>query len=132
MTTLTIRDQSMTGNPLGELFLQIPSTKISVRELIKNRVFQEVKEANANVVAEFNSPSQVRTERGTHPAEAISPPMPPLTDWRVQFDKALTAFKTNRILILVDGDQVESLETELEVTASTEVNFLRLSMLMAE
>lgn len=47
-TTLTIRDEEMTGKTLHEFSLEFLTERITVRELIRSRVFQEVKDHNAN------------------------------------------------------------------------------------
>ncbi len=47
-------------------------------------------------------------------------------DWRKQFDVALEAFEANRILILVNERQAESLDEEIVVEPDTTVSFLRL------
>ena len=44
--TVTIRDESSTGNVYNEVQLQIPNEKITVRELIRERVYQEVQDFN--------------------------------------------------------------------------------------
>ncbi len=47
-------------------------------------------------------------------------------DWQKQFEVALEAFEANRILILVNERQVESLDEEIVVEPETQVTFLRL------
>ena len=45
--TLTIRDEEMSGRTISEFPLDFLSEHISIRELIRSRVYQEVKDHNA-------------------------------------------------------------------------------------
>ena len=51
-------------------------------------------------------------------------------DWKRQFDRAIQAFESNQILILVDDRQAESLDEEFAVDSRTSVTFLHLSLLV--
>ena len=53
-TTLLIRDEEPSGKAIREFELELPSKKIDVRELIRSRVFQEVKDFNARQAIQFN------------------------------------------------------------------------------
>ena len=50
-TSVIIRDESMSGETLGEMRVEFPSEQITVNELIRSRVYQEVKESNARAAA---------------------------------------------------------------------------------
>jgi hypothetical protein len=51
-------------------------------------------------------------------------------DWKQQFEQALEAFQNNGFLILIDDAQAESLDQEFLVTPSTEIGFVRLTILV--
>src|SRR5437870_3899414 len=51
--TLTIRDESAGGKTLHELTLDILTERITVRELIRSRVYQEVQDFNRKAPAHF-------------------------------------------------------------------------------
>ena len=51
-------------------------------------------------------------------------------DWNKQYEKALEAFRSNQIFILIDDHQAESLEEELTITSRMEVTFLKLTLLV--
>jgi hypothetical protein len=55
---------------------------------------------------------------------------PRTIEWKKQFDKAIEAFESNGIVILVDDKQVESLDEEIVIQPETRVSFLRLTMLV--
>lgn len=128
-TTLTIRDEEMTGKTVNEFSLEFPTERITVRELIRSRVFQEVKDHNAKQnQAEFQGLVQPtdteRTLNGFRLKKARQ------IDWKQQFEKAVQAFENNQVLILVNDRQTESLEEEIEVATDTSIAFLRLTLLV--
>ena len=60
--TLTIRDETATGDICNETPLEFPSERITVRELIRERVYQEVQDFNLAQDAQvfrdwFNQPT---------------------------------------------------------------------------
>ena len=44
--TLTVRDETVSGDVYHELPLEFPSERLTVRELIRERVYQEVQDFN--------------------------------------------------------------------------------------
>jgi hypothetical protein len=44
--TITIQDQTTTGKTTGELTLDVLTERLTVRELIRSRVYQEVQDFN--------------------------------------------------------------------------------------
>jgi hypothetical protein len=44
MPTITVRDETAAGRAEGELTLDFLTERVTVRELIRSRVFQEVKD----------------------------------------------------------------------------------------
>ena len=128
-TTLTIRDEEMSGKTLNEFSLDFLTERITVRELIRSRVFQEVKDYNAKQnQTEFRGLVQpTDTERTLNGFRLKKPRQ---IDWQEQFDKAIEAFEKNQILILVNDRQAESLEEEIQVATDTTVSFLRLTLLV--
>ena len=131
MVTISIRDESMNGETIRELDLEIPAEQISIEELIRSRVFQEVKESNARMASGNNepNPSVRRSEFEAllnGPRARSNPPV----EWQSQFEKALKAFRSNQVLILIDGEQANSLDQIVDVSTSTRISFLRLTMLM--
>lgn len=130
-TSLVIRDQSMCGETLREFTVELPSEKTTVRELIRSRVYQEVKESNVKAVS--TQPEPVVTVQPTDMELALNgsrfePPTP--ADWKTQFEKALDAFTSNQIMVFVDDRQAHSLDEIVEINSATKISFLRLTMLM--
>jgi hypothetical protein len=124
---LTIRDEEMNGETLNEFALDFLTEQITVRELIRSRVYQEVKDHNTK-------PNQTNFRGLVQPTDAERTlngyrlKQPRQIEWKAQFEKAVEAFKKSQILILVNGRQLDSLEDEIEVGPETTVTFLRLTL----
>lgn len=123
-TTLTVRDENASGDSLREIVLEFLTETITVRELIRSRVYQEVKDFNAksdDVFQGLVQPSDTeRVLNGFRVGKGRQ------VDWEKQFERALRGFEGNQILVLVDDRQAESLDDEIVIRPSTEVTFLEL------
>jgi hypothetical protein len=125
MAMVTIRDESTTGGPgAREWGLELLTERITVRELIRSRVHQEVKDHNAKAGETFHGlvrptdseagPGGWRVKHGTK------------IDWKAQFEKAIEAFQKSRVLVLVGDRQVTDLDESVVIGPATRVTFLRL------
>lgn len=122
--TLTVRDETTAGQKGEEFTLDFLTEEITVRELIRGRIYQEVKDYNASAPGLFRGlvqPEGAERELGGYRLRAARQ-----LDWREQYEAALAAFETSRILILVDDRQVEELEESIVVDPRTQVTFLKL------
>lgn len=126
--TLTIRDESLNGDPLREWELELAAEKISVRELIRSRVYQEVQDYNVKHGQVYHGLVQPEDAEKTLNGWKITKPR--LLDWKKQFERAVEGFESNRILILINERQAESLDEEFTIASGTSVTFLRLTPLV--
>ena len=132
MPTLTIRDESLTGDEQNRRTLEFPTESISVRELIRERVYQEVEDYNrghrtgGNRV--FNGLVQPTESELALRGFVVKGGRD--IDWKAQFEKACEAFLKNRVLVLVGEKQTSSLDEVIEIGRGVEVTFLRLVMLV--
>jgi hypothetical protein len=126
--TLTVRDESSSGGTLHEFALEVLTERITVRELIRSRVYQEVQDYNRQRPQVFRGLVQPTDAEATLNGYQMRKAR--TIDWKKQFDKAIEAFETNGILILVGDRQVESLDEEIVVRPDTTVSFLRLTPLV--
>ena len=123
-TTVTIRDESVTGQSISEYPLDLLTERLTVRELIRSRVYQEVQDYNLRRPDTFRGLVQPtgaeRTLNGfkLRQRRELNP--------EAQFEKAIDSFYRNGFLILVDDRQVEELEGEIEIQPDTTVAFLKL------
>lgn len=103
-TTLHIHDETAFGETTNTFLLDFLTERITVRELIRERVYEEVRQRNAS------APEKPRR----------------LVDWEEQYRRALDAFARNGFFVLVDDRQVESLDEAITIRPGTHVSFVRL------
>jgi hypothetical protein len=127
-TTLTIRDESLSGDPLREWALEVTSERMTVRDLIRGRVYQEVQDYNVQRGQIFTGLVQPEEAERAHNGWKLRKPRQ--LDWKKQFDRAVEAFEKNQVLILINDRQAEALDDEFVVGPTTRVTFLRLAMLV--
>ena len=126
--TLTIHDESATGETLLELTLTVSAERITVRDLIRQRVWHEVEEYNRRKPDTFRGLVQPTDSERTLNGYKLKQPR--AIDATTQLAKAIDAFQGNRIIMLVDDHQVESLDEEIALRPNTRVSFLRLTPLV--
>lgn len=124
MPTLMIADTSTAGNDLHTFTLDFLTERVTVREIIRSRVYEEVQLYNAKSSDFFRGLVQPTDAEATlngykmHKQRQI--------DWEEQYARALKAFSTNGFFILVDDRQVESLDETVELQYDTKVSFIKL------
>jgi hypothetical protein len=126
-STLTIRDTTMSGETLQEISLDVLTERISVRELIRSRVYQEVQDHNRRQPPRFAG--LVEPEGNERTLNGEKPTRPRQIDWNRQLERVLQAFRKNQILILLGDRQLTDLDEEIEIGPETEISFLRLTLL---
>lgn len=135
-TTITIRDASTSIEHDDRVFtLEMPAESMTVRELIRERVYQEVDDHNRAVRERVQAPrftGLVQPEPAERELNAASEraKRPREIDWKRQFQAATKAYENNQFIVLVGEQQTTSLEQTIELTPSTEVVFLRLVLLV--
>src|SRR5919112_632552 len=125
-TTLTIRDETtftFGGDDPGYA-LDVPTEHLTVRELIRTRVHQEVREYNLRQPEYFRGLVQPAGAERT--LNGFKVPRRRRIDPEEQLEKAIESFYRNGFMILVNDQQVDELEEEIEVGADTTVTFLKL------
>jgi hypothetical protein len=123
--TLTVRDETTSGKALATLDLQLEAEHVTVAELIRARVHQEVRTHNANRASapRFNGLVQPeRTERELNGGPGTFKPV----DAGRQTEVALHAFERGQVLLLVDDRQVEELDQQVTLRPDSTVTFLKL------
>ena len=128
MPQLTISDQTTAGETTNACVLDLLTERITIRELIRSRVYQEVQDYNLKQGQVFNRLVQPDETEKTLTGWKLKKPRQ--LDWKRQLDRALEAFEGNQILILVNDRQAESLDEEIVLEPQTTVTFLRLMPLV--
>ena len=130
---ITIRDESAYGHVHHELPLELPTETLTVRELLRERVYQEVQDHNLKqdelTFRGLVQPSEtekivngLQTEYKLKKKRVI--------DWKQQYEIATDAFSRHGVFILIDNLQVVSLDQQLQITPSTTVSFIKLTPLV--
>jgi hypothetical protein len=126
---LSIRDESATGKSLHELSLEFLNERITVRELIRERVHHEVKEFNRRTddLAFHGLVQPSDTEQVLNGGRAeYRMKQRRLLDWERQFERALDGFSRNSFFVVIDDRQAESLDHEFVIGPETRVSFVKL------
>ena len=128
--TLTIRDETAFnfGGAYEGITLDLLSERITVEELIRTRVYQEVRDYNHNLPEYFRGLVQPTDAERT--LNGFKVQQRRRIDPEKQFERAIESFQRNGFFILVDGLQVDELEEEIEIGAKTTVTFLKLVALV--
>jgi hypothetical protein len=127
--TLTICDETASGEVYHEVPLEFPSERISIRDLIRERVYQEVQDFNRKqgerVFRGLVQPTDAERILNERRIEYCLREHRQL-EWKPQFEKAVDAFERNGFFILIDDKQAESLDQEFTLTRGTRVSFVKL------
>lgn len=127
MPSVLVRDETTSGVRSGGVELTFPTESITIRELIRERVYQEVQDFNrhrASVRGNFQGLVQPTESEAVLNGYRVKPGRE--VDWNAQFDLACEAFVKNRVLVLVADRQAETLDESIELTRGVEVTFLKL------
>ena len=128
MQTVTIRDETLSGNVQHSFDLSLATEQLSVRELIRERVCDEVDRFNAKPARMFRGlvrPNSTETQRNglnQKPSKRV--------DKEAQIEQALASFALNGMIILIDNRQVESLDEVLNLREDSVITFLKLMPLV--
>jgi hypothetical protein len=121
---LTIHDETASGTKTNTFTLDCLTERMTVRELIRARIYQEVQDYNQK------QPECFRGLIEPTDAERVLNGYKLKThrniDWQKQYERALDAFARNGFFVLVGKKQAESLDQEFEVRVDTAVSFVKL------
>lgn len=121
---LTIHDETASGQQTNTFTLDCLTERMTVRELIRARIHQEVQDYNRKAPEYFNGlvePTDAERVLNGYKLKARRK-----IDWEEQFKRALEAFERNGFFVLVGGRQAATLDEDFEVKVDTEVSFVKL------
>lgn len=125
---MLITDATPTGEKLRSFTLDSLTERVTVREIIRARIWQEVRDYNQKCGELFHGLVQPtdaeRTLNGWRMKERRA------IDWEQQFARACEAFERNGFFLLVADRQAQSLDEVFEVRVETEVQFVKLTPLV--
>jgi hypothetical protein len=123
-TTLTIHDETTSGQKTNTFTLDCLTERMTVRELIRARIYQEVQDYNQKEPEYFRGlvePTAAERVLNGYKLKARRK-----IDWEEQYGRALEAFERNGFFVLVGNRQAETLDEEFEVKVDNEVSFVKL------
>jgi hypothetical protein len=126
-TTVKIRDEStlsIGGDDDSGFLLEVPEERITVRDLIRARVYREVRDYNLDQPEYFQG--LIQPSDAERSLNGFKMRRRRRIDPDKQFELAKRAFYTNGFILLVDDRQVDELDDEIEIRPDTTVTFLKL------
>ncbi|HEU5119157.1 MAG TPA: hypothetical protein VFT74_21385 [Isosphaeraceae bacterium] len=129
-TTVKVRDENTAGTISHELMVEMLTERVTARELIRSRVYQEVQDYNLKQHQSGPFRGLVQPEETEQLLNGPQKKTARSIDWKKQFDRALEAFESSQMLLLIDDRQVESLDEEFEIRPDSVATFLRLTLLV--
>jgi hypothetical protein len=123
-TTLTIHDETTSGQKTNTFTIDCLTERLTVRDLIKARIYQEVQDYNLKEPEYFRGlvePTNAERMLNGYKLKAKRK-----IDWQEQYQRALESFERNGFFVLVGDRQAESLDQDFEVKLDTEVSFVKL------
>jgi hypothetical protein len=121
---VVVADASAPGRETSRWLLAGVPSPVSLRDLIRFRVREEVAAYNANPEPRFNGLVQpVGAEVALNGYELQKPRR---LDWERQAETALDAFRRNGFFVFVGDRQVDDVDEELTLAEADVVSFVRL------
>ena len=134
MPKITVFDEKLGRDRSVVMTLDCLNSRMTVRELIRERIYQEVQDCNQSL-EELNQkapqnflvvPSDVEQRLNTGVSAVSKTRKRRPVDWEKQVELACDAFYKNGFFVLVDDRQAEDLEERFDVYATTTVSFIKL------
>ncbi len=124
--TVKIRDESVPRSEVVEALLALSSAKLTARDLIAERVRMEIDRRlltqDGRIAPALIAPTEKETLLNRMTLKVVN--------IEAKIEVALRAFEANGFILLVDDKQIESLDTQIELTPETVVTFLKLTPLV--
>jgi hypothetical protein len=129
---LAIRDETAAGQSLHEVAIEFLTERITVEDLVRERVRQEVQHFNRRRGEEFqglvqpNGAEMILNGR----TRAFRMKEHRVLDVNEQVQRALEGFSDNSYFILINDNQAESLDQEFPIGPTTRISFVKLTPLV--
>ena len=127
-TKVLIRDESPSGQTLHSFTLDCLTETLTVRELLRARIWQEVQDHHQQQGEVFHGLVQPNDAERVLNGAKLRTPRP--IDWEAQLRRAVEAFETNGFFLLIGDRQAESLDEAFDIGVETEVQFVKLTPLV--
>ncbi len=121
---LVIHDETHTGSILNQIKINLSQTCLTASELIRERVYQEVKAFN-NRRSDFFSGLLMQPLRAERVFDGYRIPSDYKLDPEKQYYLAMHAFKKGDFCLLVDEETIADPERSIDLCNHTRVSFLK-------
>ena len=125
---MTIVDATPAGEKLRSFSLDSLTERATAREIIRARIWQEVRDYNQECGGQFRG--LVQPTEAERVLNGFALKKHQRIDWEEQFEKACDGFERNGFFMLIGGRQAESLDEEFTIAIDTEVQFVKLTPLV--
>ncbi len=122
--TVKVRDETTSGEVTMEFELIVLSEKITVRDLIQQRIFCEVDNYNKNAPDLFRG--LIQPTESEQALNGFKLRRTATIDRNKQLQKAIDTFGTSSLIVIVNDRQVEDLDEMIFITPRTVISFLKL------
>lgn len=122
--TVQLWDEAIPGTRSKSESITLPQSAMTMRELIRSRLQQEVERYNSTLPEVFRG--LVQPEQSEQILNGFRMKVNRPLDWQVQYQRACSSFENNGFLVLVDGNQVCELDESIQLRANSEVQFVKL------
>lgn len=122
---VTLVDETTSGDVVNKTILKLVSERITLRELITQRIRDEVDKFNQKKSREIFS-GLVQPTDTEKALNGYKMRKPRLIEFDKQLQLALDAFESNGFFVLLDDRQVEDLNEPLTLTEHSKVSFIKL------
>ena len=121
---ISLWDETIPGGRIAAGAVSLPLGPITVRELLRARVQQEVESYNRSLGDTFQG--LVQPEESERVLNGFRMITRRSLDAEAQHRRACASFEQNGFLLLVDGRQVTGLDTAVDLYPDSEVQFVKL------
>lgn len=122
---LTLFDETTSGNTLGKCELTLVSQRVTLRELLAERIRTEVErfnqQRNQEIFQGFVQPSDAEKALNGYKLRK-----PRSISFKKQMALAVRAFETNGFFVLLNDQQISGLEEMLTLDANSKISFIKL------
>ncbi len=125
---ITISDDTLTGVRNHALMIEVPERIHTVKELIEQRVIQEVERYNQRVTERFHGlvePTDAEFKLNAYAHKKVKS-----IDPEKQVYVALDAFQKNRFFLFIDDEQYDDLQSTFMPRPDMHVSFIKLVQLV--
>jgi len=122
--TIQIWDETIPGKRSHAGPVTLEAGPLTVREMIRNRVQQEVWRYNQSLPELFQGLIQPEESEQVLNGFRMKTKRP--LDWEKQYQRACASFEKNGFLVVVNGSQVTELDAPLDLQSDSEIQFVKL------